>query len=120
MVGNIPHEKMQQYYQSADIFVSASHSEGSGYSLSEALRCGCLPIVTDIPSFRMMTDDGNLGGLWTAGLPGSLVNTFMQHLETPYEERGLACINFFKENLSIQAIGKIAAGHYRDLLHKQP
>ncbi len=51
------------YYNSADYFVLGSHYEGSGFSLVEAMSCGVIPIVTDIPSFRMMTNNGKIGTL---------------------------------------------------------
>ncbi len=58
----------------ADIFVLGSQREGSGYALLEALACGALPVVTDIPAFRALTNDGRLGApqlvpplLWRAG-----------------------------------------------------
>ena len=33
----------------------------------EGLSCGCLTVVTDIPSFRTLTDDGRYGRLFPAG-----------------------------------------------------
>jgi hypothetical protein len=49
----------------ADLFVSGSQREGSGTALLESLACGLPPIVTDIPSFRMLTCDGRIGALWS-------------------------------------------------------
>ena len=49
-VGLVDHDEIATWLSAADIFVSASRSEGSGYSLIEALRCGCIPVVSDIPS----------------------------------------------------------------------
>jgi glycosyltransferase involved in cell wall biosynthesis len=41
----------------ANYFVSCSSYEGSGYSLIEALACGCIPIVSDIPAFNYLLND---------------------------------------------------------------
>ena len=46
---------MAAFYSAADLFVVGSHHEGSGYSLMEACACGAMPVVTDIPTFRLLT-----------------------------------------------------------------
>ena len=61
LVGERPRAEMELRFRAADFFVQASHREGSGYSLIEALACGTTPLVTDIPpSRRMLGDAGSL------------------------------------------------------------
>ena len=67
LMGNVPHAHIERLMQAADIFVSASHRESSGYALLEAMACGAIPVVTDIPSFRAITGDGVVGRLWPVG-----------------------------------------------------
>lgn len=55
LVGKVPHDQLQHWYNSADFIVSCSHYEGSGVAICEAMSCGCIPLVTDIPSFSYMT-----------------------------------------------------------------
>ena len=62
LVGKIQHSELLYWFNSADFYLSASHYEGSGTALCEAMSCGCIPLVTDIPSFRMMS--GNSGLLY--------------------------------------------------------
>jgi len=45
----VPSSQIDRWYRGAPIFMSTSHREGSGYSLIEALTCGCAPVVTAIP-----------------------------------------------------------------------
>jgi glycosyltransferase involved in cell wall biosynthesis len=45
----VPHHRMRAWLEAADVFFSTSHHEGSGYSLIEAITCGCTPAVTAIP-----------------------------------------------------------------------
>ena len=40
LAGAVPHERIADYYSAADVFVSASRHEGSGYALIEALAAG--------------------------------------------------------------------------------
>lgn len=116
LLGFVAHESIASYYQSADYFVLGSHYEGSGYALSEALRCGCVPVVTDIPSFRMMTDEGRLGALWQAGDANSLVLAAGQAMRAPLQEAGARCIAFWQQHCSFEAIARVAAIHYRQVV----
>lgn len=67
LVGKIPHGELARWYSAADFYISASSREGSGYALIEAIACGCMPVVTDIPSYRKITRNGQLGLLYEAG-----------------------------------------------------
>lgn len=116
LLGKIAHEKIEQYYNSADYFVLGSHYEGSGYALSEALRCGCIPIVTNIPSFRMMTNKGQLGTLWEPGNRDSFIEAAEAALQKPLEQEANACIRFYQQQLSFEAIARVAAQHYRQVV----
>jgi glycosyltransferase involved in cell wall biosynthesis len=108
LLGKIPHDEIEMYYRSADYFVAGSFAEGSGYALSEALSCGCVPIVTSIPSFIMMTNEGHLGALWKAGNKESFVQAARLAANKPLQDESNACINFFAEHLSYDAIAKKA------------
>jgi glycosyltransferase involved in cell wall biosynthesis len=65
LAGRVARDEMPNYYSAADVFVSGSHSEGSGYALIEAMSAGVVPVVTDIPSFRVIA--GDAGARWLPG-----------------------------------------------------
>jgi glycosyltransferase involved in cell wall biosynthesis len=65
LAARVPRDEMPNYYSAADVFISGSHYEGSGYALIEAMSAGLVPIVTDIPSFRSITGDS--GERWQPG-----------------------------------------------------
>ncbi|MBL7742134.1 MAG: glycosyltransferase family 4 protein [Chitinophagaceae bacterium] len=119
LFGNIPHTEIEMYYNAADYFVLGSHYEGSGYALSEALRCGCVPIITDIPSFRMMTNNGRLGALWEPGNSDSFVKAAILAIDKPRNKEANACIDFFKEYLSFDAIAGVAMQHYQKMIRSR-
>jgi glycosyltransferase involved in cell wall biosynthesis len=76
LVGPIFHNQLQYWYNSADFFILASHYEGSGVSVSEAMSCGCIPIISDFISFKKMTDSGRCGLLFEAGNEKDLLTAF--------------------------------------------
>lgn len=104
LVGKIPNDDMLYWFNSADFLIAASYYEGSGTALCEALSCGCVPVVSDIFSFRMITNNGNIGVLFPSG-------DYMKLLEALYRsqsldiaaERGKA-LAYFKSHLSFEAI----------------
>lgn len=65
--GQIAQQELPAYYQAADLYVSASHSDGSSVSLMEALACGLPSLVSDIPGNREWLGDSPAGWLFPDG-----------------------------------------------------
>jgi glycosyltransferase involved in cell wall biosynthesis len=51
-VGNVVHDDMPALLRAHDVYVSMSLSDTTSVSLLEAMSCGLLPIVSDIPANR--------------------------------------------------------------------
>jgi glycosyltransferase involved in cell wall biosynthesis len=106
LVGELPHDELQYWFNSADFTLSASHYEGSGTAVCEAMSCGCVPIVTDIPSFRMITDNGRCGLLYEPGNEHALLDALRPSCEIDLPRKQKAALDYFKTNLSFGAIAK--------------
>ncbi|HEY8780550.1 MAG TPA: glycosyltransferase family 4 protein [Mucilaginibacter sp.] len=106
LVGKTPHDDLLYWFNSADFFISGSHYEGSGTALCEAMSCGCIPIVTDIFSFRMITDNGNCGILYEAGNEAALLSALIQTKDLDIDEKRGKSLEYFREKLSFEAIAK--------------
>ena len=52
-LGGVAHEKLSEYYKSADIFISSSLSEGFGLTFVESMLCKC-PVIG--PSLNSVSD----------------------------------------------------------------
>jgi len=104
LIGKVPGDELLYWYNSADFIISGSHYEGSGTAIAEAMSCGCVPIVTDIFSFRMITDSGKCGFLYEAGNEQALLNTLIQSQQSNAEEKKRASLDYFRSNLSFEAI----------------
>lgn len=116
LLGSVPHSRMEAIFSSADYFILGSRYEGSGFALAEALACGVVPIVTDIPSFRMMTDGGAIGALWTPGDPEALASAVIEVLGRPLAEQSRAARLFFDRRLSYAAIGRASVAAYERVM----
>jgi glycosyltransferase involved in cell wall biosynthesis len=66
-VGQVSQEKLPAYYQASDLYISASHSDGSSVSLMEALASGKPVLVSDIPGNKEWITEGQQGWLFADG-----------------------------------------------------
>lgn len=106
LIGKVPHADLQYWYNSADVILSGSYYEGSGTAICEAMSCGCIPVVTDIPSFRMITDNGKCGLLYQPGDEEGLLATLKKIPYINIAEKQKLSLEYFKSNLSFEAIAK--------------
>lgn len=52
-VGDLPNDHaIADLYRKADVAISVPFSDGNPLSVMEALACGCVPVLSDIPSLR--------------------------------------------------------------------
>lgn len=111
LLGPVTHARIEALLQAADLFVSGSHAEGSGYALLEALACGVPPIVTDIPPFRALA--GDVGLRWPCGDAARLADA----LADPAARTPPAQVRaHFDAHLSLAALGRQWAAAYAQVL----
>jgi glycosyltransferase involved in cell wall biosynthesis len=67
MPGQIGQADLPRYYHMADLYLSASHSDGTSISLLEALACGLPALVSDIPGNREWITPGETGWWFSNG-----------------------------------------------------
>jgi glycosyltransferase involved in cell wall biosynthesis len=89
LVGQIPNQQLQEFYNGADFFISGSHYESGGVAVCEAMATGCIPIVTDILSFRKMTGYGKCGLLYEPGNDEALLKSLRETEKMDIERDGL-------------------------------
>jgi glycosyltransferase involved in cell wall biosynthesis len=116
LLGNVPHQRIEQLMRAADLFVLGSHREGSGCSVIEALACGLPPVITDIPSFRALTAAGHIGALWPCGDPHELCEALRSTAARPQAKMRVAVRAHFDAELSFEAVGRKLVVAYEDLL----
>ncbi len=65
--GHQPPELVRRALQTANVYVSASMSDGASSSLLEAMACGLFPVVSAIPANLAWIEDGATGLLFDPG-----------------------------------------------------
>ena len=116
LAGAVPHDRIAAYLSAADLFIVGSHHEGSGYALIEALACGTTPVVTDIPSFRLLTGGGRVGVLWQPGDAADCSRAMAAAARSDGETERAAVRAHFERHLSWSVVGQRAMAIYRDVV----
>ncbi len=104
LIGKINHDELVYWYSAADFYISGSHSDATNYALLEAMACGCIPVVTNIPSFIKMTSNGTAGFLYEAGNMDKLAKILQQLDNINIAEKSKEVEKHFRENLDFKNI----------------
>jgi glycosyltransferase involved in cell wall biosynthesis len=104
LIGERAHDEMENWYRAADYIISGSHYEGSGVAVCEAMSCGCIPILTDILSFRMMTGNGACGILYPPGDQTALLAALETITTKDQAIEKQKALDQFRKDLSFDAI----------------
>lgn len=82
--GQVPHERLPQYYATADLFCSpARGSESFGLVLLEAMALGVPVVASDIPGYRCVVSHGTEGLLTPPRDPVALADALGGLIEDP-------------------------------------
>lgn len=75
--GLIGQQDLPRYYRMADLYISASHVDGSSVSLMEALACGLPCLVSDIPANKEWVREGENGWIFPDGDENALAEKIL-------------------------------------------
>jgi glycosyltransferase involved in cell wall biosynthesis len=104
--GQVRNRELEKWYSAADYFISASHYEAGGTALTEAMACGCVPIVTNIPAFVKVTDNGVCSYLFDKGDSDSLFKILMSLQEKDQKELSEKAKTQFQKEYSFEAASR--------------
>jgi len=119
LVGAVEHERMAAFYSAADLFIAGSRHEGSGYAVMEACACGAVPVVTDIPTFRLLTGNGAVGALWTPGDAAACARALTEVARRDLEAERARLADHFARELSWDAVGRRAVAIYGEVVNSR-
>jgi glycosyltransferase involved in cell wall biosynthesis len=104
--GRLPHAQLESFYQALDYFIQGSHHEAYGYTAVEAMSTGALPILTDIPSFRLLCDQGRCGYLFPPGDAAALQNMLCRLPPTIESAERARVIQHFEKKFSYPVLAQ--------------
>ncbi len=83
--GVVAQKNLPDYLRAADLYLSASFSDGSSVSLMEALACGLPVLVSDIPGNQEWIDQDRNGWIFETGNVENLKNSILEIYKTQYK-----------------------------------
>jgi glycosyltransferase involved in cell wall biosynthesis len=110
--GRVEKHLLEEIYSSVDFILSASHKEGSGYAVIEAMSCGVIPILSRIPSFIQFTENGKVGALFDVDSSTELyqAHQLLSHYHIDHLSQNV--LEHFEKYLSFKALAKAAIESY--------
>jgi glycosyltransferase involved in cell wall biosynthesis len=114
--GRVRFHQMEAIYNSADFILQASRREHSGCAILEAMACGVIPVVTDIPSFRAMTHGGGYGVLYPVGDADALARGVLAIPRDEIAAQSAAVSDWFQRALSFPALARRLDAIYRSVV----
>jgi len=85
LCGYRENESLAEVYRAADVYLSASHIDGSSVALMEAMACGCPAVVSDIPSNLEWVSEGQEGWVFKDGDAGRLAEQLVVIAKNPQD-----------------------------------
>jgi glycosyltransferase involved in cell wall biosynthesis len=94
--GQVSQAELPHYYRGANLYVSASHSDGTSISLLEAMACSTPALVSDIPGNREWVQPG-VQGWWfpdgdADGLAAGILQAIQQRSHLAEMGRAARCL----------------------------
>lgn len=108
-LGALPQNELAKVFRSADVFVLPSMFEGLPLVAIEAMACGCLVVISDLPGM----DDWMPAGLCEQGLVERIPMPRLVSLDTPHPEDVSTFIDRLAEAVTTQ-LERAAAKPHRD------
>jgi glycosyltransferase involved in cell wall biosynthesis len=110
------------YLRGADVYVSASKSDGASSSLFEAMACGAFPVVSDIPGNRDWIESGVNGYLVPVGDVEAFASAIGRALASPElrQEAANLNLNIVKQKLSRPRNQRLLTDSFRQLVCAKP
>lgn len=99
---------VNEFLEAADMFISASKSEGMPNGVLEALACGLPVLLSDIPQhLEILSVDKDVGDSYITGDMGDFVSKLNLLWENDLFEMGTHCRKIAEQKLSAQTMSKL-------------
>jgi len=87
VIGRVSQDDLPRYYHAADLYVSASHTDGTSISLLESFGSGTPVCVSDIPANHEWVTEGIEGSFFPVGDSDTLTNKLLSAASTAPDQR---------------------------------
>lgn len=104
--GPVQNHLLPLWFSAADYYISTSHSEAGSAALLEAMACGCIPVITSIPSALKVSANGAHAFHFTPGDPVSLSHALQKAISINRQQFADEVVARFQKDFSLHAVAK--------------
>lgn len=115
-LGEVPHERMGNIYERADLVLNCSRSESMSNSLMEAMALGRPVLAANIPGNRSLVENGKTGWLYDGEEDFERLVLQIRENETVRSDMGLRAKEYIKTAFSPQMEAARYLSLYRTML----
>lgn len=115
--GIVPNDALPDYFNAADLYISASRSDGSSVSMLEAMACRLPVIVTDLPSNQEWVRPGENGWLFPVNDARALAASILEAVsdDARLDQMGAANLAIARERADWERNARLLLAAYEAL-----
>ena len=102
--GRPPNGSPETIFNSADFLLQTDRRANNGHAVLEAMACGVIPILSDVPPFRSLVDYGRCGVLFPQGEAEAMARQVLQFSPGKIAGRAALVHNWFENAYSYDAL----------------
>lgn len=85
----------------------------------EACACGAMPVVNDIPTFRLLTETGSVGALWKVGDAADCARALVDVARREVDAERIRLADHVARELSGDPVGRRALAIYQEVVERR-
>jgi glycosyltransferase involved in cell wall biosynthesis len=106
----------ESIFNSADFLLQTDRLANNGHALLEAMACGVIPVVSDIPLFRRLVDNGRCGFLFPQGDALELSRQLLSFSRGQIAGRAALVHDWFEAAYSYEAMAGLLLDIYTEAI----
>ena len=114
--GRPPEGSPEAIFNSADFLFQTDRRANNGHAVLEAMACGVIPIVSDVPHFRSLVDNGRCGFLFPQGEAKAMARQVLKFSPGKIAGRAALVHNWFEYAYSYDALASILLEIYGEAI----
>ena len=114
--GRPPNGSRETIFNSADFLLQTDRLANNSHAVLEAMACGVIPVVSDIPSFRTLVDNGRCGFLFPPGDAEALAEQLLTFSPGKIAGRAALVHDWFEVAYSYDAVAGVLVDIYAEAI----
>lgn len=111
-----PGQAKESVFNSADFLLQTDRLANNGHAVLDAMACGVIPVVSDIPLFRKMVDNGRCGFLFPQGDAEALAKELLKFSPGKIAGRAALVHDWFEAAYSYEAMAGLLLDIYAEAI----